>query len=160
MNTASANVTPTRWLCAYLTIAAITLVPIGAAEALDSLPRLALSLNGRSILAEVADTDAARAQGLSGRRALAADSGMLFVFDTPGRYAMWMRDTPIALSGAFLDESGVIINIADMQPNTLTRHTAARPAKYVLEMNLGWFTEAGVTPGVRVEGLVATLPVR
>ena len=117
------------------------------------LPEIALTVNGHKLTAEVASTDPARMQGLMHRRILPDTRGMLFVFDYVARHGMWMKNTYIPLSVAFLDEEGTIINIADMEPNTLTTHPAAKPAKYALEVNRGWFGKRGIKPGTRVEGL-------
>ena len=68
---------------------------------------------------------------------------------------MWMKNTLIALSVAFLDAEGRVINIEDMQPQTSDNHCAAAPARYALEMNLGWFAERGVKPGDRLRGIDA-----
>jgi uncharacterized membrane protein (UPF0127 family) len=102
---------------------------------------------------EIAATTADRVQGLSRRQALPENRGMLFVFRDVAPHIMWMRDTHIPLSVAFLDERGVIINIEDMAPDTLARHPASRPAKYALEVNRGWFDRHGVKPGMRIEGI-------
>ena len=61
---------------------------------------------------------------------------------------------------AFIDREGTIINIADMEPQTTTTHGAARPAKYALEMNQGWFRERGIKPGDKVEGLEKAPPAK
>jgi uncharacterized membrane protein (UPF0127 family) len=66
---------------------------------------------------------------------------------------MWMRDTQISLSVAFLDDMGTIVNIEDMQPNTTDYYCAARPVRYALEMELGWFTRRGLVAGVHINGL-------
>jgi uncharacterized membrane protein (UPF0127 family) len=102
---------------------------------------------------EVAASQADRVRGLSRRWTLPGNRGMLFVFRDPALHVIWMRDTHVPLSVAFLDEQGVIINIEDMEPDTLDRHTAARPAKYALEVNRGWFDRHGIRPGMRVEGI-------
>jgi uncharacterized membrane protein (UPF0127 family) len=119
----------------------------------EPAPVTTLSVDDHAIQAEVADTPPTRMRGLAHRSALAADGGMLFVFTEPALYAMWMRDTHIPLSVAFLDEKGVIINIAEMQADTLAKHFAARPAKYALEVNRGWFRAHGVLPGMSVIGI-------
>jgi uncharacterized membrane protein (UPF0127 family) len=102
---------------------------------------------------EIAATQADRVRGLSQRCTLPENHGMLFVFHDPALHVIWMRNTFIPLSVAFLDERGVIINIEDMEPNTLDRHTAARPAKYALEVNRGWFDRHGVRSGMRIAGI-------
>jgi uncharacterized membrane protein (UPF0127 family) len=73
---------------------------------------------------------------------------------------MWMMNTYIPLSVAFLDERGVIINIEDMKPHTQDTHPAAKPAQYALEMNQGWFSKRGIKPGARIEGLDRAPPAR
>jgi uncharacterized membrane protein (UPF0127 family) len=66
---------------------------------------------------------------------------------------MWMKNTFIPLSVAFIDDKGVIINIEDMQPHTLDAHNAKQPVRFALEMNLGWFRKRGIAPGTKLEGL-------
>jgi hypothetical protein len=78
---------------------------------------------------------------------------MLFIFDAPAIHCMWMKNTYIPLSVAFLDDKGEIINIADMQPHSEQSHCAARPALYALEMDRGWFAARGIKPGSRLGGI-------
>jgi len=110
------------------------------------------------IRAEVADSDATRSLGLMHRASLAPNGGMLFVFDAPGAYCMWMKNTPLPLSVAFIDEAGAILNIEDMQPHTEQSHCAARPVPYALEMRQGWFGERGIRAGFRLRGLDKLAP--
>src|SRR5688500_12547958 len=117
------------------------------------LPEITLTVGAHKLTAEVASTDATRATGLMHRRMLPENRGMLFIFPDVAMHGMWMMNTHVPLSVAFLDTKGVIINIADMTPHTQDSHSAARPAKYALEMNQGWFRKRGIKPGDRVEGL-------
>lgn len=112
-----------------------------------------LDAGGHRLTAELAVTPSERERGLMQREALPDDHGMLFVFDAPGRICMWMKDTPLPLSVAFLDSSGVIVDIADMQPLSLDVHCAGRPARYALEMTRGWFAGRGISSGMRIRGL-------
>jgi uncharacterized membrane protein (UPF0127 family) len=105
------------------------------------------------ITVEVADTRRGRALGLMYRDRLAPDHGMLFVFDRAGRHCMFMRNTRIPLSAAFLDEQGRILAIARMQPFSERLHCAPRPVVHVLEMEQGWFTRRGIDVGDRIEGV-------
>lgn len=109
------------------------------------------SINGARLDAEIAHTDAARRQGLMHRKQMPENHGMFFIFPVSDYHAMWMRHTFIPLSVAFLDEEGVIINIVDMVPHSEVLHGPTRPAKYVLEMNLGWFAKHGIKPGNRLQ---------
>jgi uncharacterized membrane protein (UPF0127 family) len=88
--------------------------------------------------------------GLMGRESLPRDHGMLFVFDPPRFTAMWMKNTTIPLSVAFLDKDGIIMNIRDMKPMTEDLHFSEGVAFFALEMNQGWFQERGIVPGHRI----------
>jgi uncharacterized membrane protein (UPF0127 family) len=105
------------------------------------------------IQAEVVAGPASRARGLMHRKELAQNAGMLFFFDERAVHCMWMKNTLIALSVAFIDDKGTIVNIADMEPETETSHCAAQPVRYALEMNRGWFAARGIKPGSRLGGI-------
>lgn len=129
------------------------LFAVSTAAACAELPQTALTIGRHTLTAEVANTDATRSTGLMHRRMLPENRGMLFVFPDIAMHGMWMMNTHLPLSVAFLDRDGTIINIADMMPHTQETHSAARPAKYALEMNQGWFRKRGIKAGDRVEGL-------
>ena len=123
-------------------------IPVGA-----EMPTVHLEISGHTLSAEVAYTQENRTRGLMHRKSVAKNSGMLFVFPETRRHNMWMVNTNIPLSIAFLDESGTILNIVDMLPRTKTKHSAANPAKYALEMNLDWFKARKIKTGQYVTGL-------
>ncbi len=127
-----------------------------AVTAQPELPVTTLRIGAASIRAEVADDDSERSTGLMFRESLAAGSGMLFVMPSVGPASFWMQNTLIPLSIAFLDESGTIMEIHDLQPNSekLVRSTFSRIA-YALEMPQGWFGKNNIWPGERVTGLPA-----
>ncbi len=112
-----------------------------------------LQIAGHTLSAEVAHTDKTRAQGLMHRTTLAENSGMLFVFPRAGNYSMWMLNTHIPLSVAYLNDQGIILNISDMQPHTTTAHSSIGSAKYALEMNQGWFSTKKIKEGEKVLGI-------
>jgi hypothetical protein len=117
------------------------------------MPVLELNAGFHRIEAEVAASDQNRQVGLMNRQAMPQQRGMLFVFTQPNTHCMWMRNTLIPLSVAFIDDEGYIINIEDMKPQTEDNHCARQPARYALEMNLGWFAQRGIKPGVKLGGL-------
>lgn len=119
----------------------------------QTVQRIDLNFGFHRVDAEVVADQASRMQGLMNRRSMAPQQGMLFVFPEVTRHCMWMRNTYIPLSVAFLDNEGRIINIEDMQPHTENSHCSARPARYALEMNLGWFASKGIKSGARPTGL-------
>ena len=91
---------------------------------------------------------------------LPENRGMLFVFPYTTALSFWMMNTFIPLSIAYLDEAGVIINIADMKPQTTDPHPSSRPARYALEMNQGWFAKRGIKAGAKVEGVDKSPPAQ
>lgn len=117
------------------------------------MPVIELSAGIHRIEAEVAHTQQTRMVGLMNRRVMPKQHGMLFVFDTDGRHCMWMRNTYIPLAVAFLDEQGRVLNVEEMQPHTENNHCAARPARFALEMNAGWFKARGLGPGTPILGI-------
>jgi uncharacterized membrane protein (UPF0127 family) len=126
---------------------------VAAATAFAQLPTVELSAGIHLIRAEVAHTFETRAQGLMFRQSLGPNEGMFFVFPRAEIQCMWMKNTLIPLSVAFLDEKGKIVSISDMQPQTETSHCAAAPAKFALEMNRGWFSAHGIKAGASILGL-------
>lgn len=137
-----------------LVVALVAALPAVAAET------VVLTLRGKALRAEVVETPAERARGLMYRERLDADSGMLFVYEAPDIQAMWMKNTLIPLSVAFIDGDARIVSMADMAPRSETIHASAAPALFALEVNRGWFARHGVRPGDRVEGLERWLPGR
>ena len=119
----------------------------------QQMPMMELNAGFHRIEAEVAADEPSRMQGLMHRREMSANHGMLFVFPTVERHCMWMRNTLIPLSVAFLDEQGQIVNIEEMKPQTENNHCAATPARYALEMNKAWFAAKGIKPGMRIGGI-------
>lgn len=115
--------------------------------------QVTLNVNGHEISATVAGDFAQRKKGLMNRRELGQNVGMLFIFPQADRYSMWMKNTLIPLSVAFIDPNGVIINIEEMAALSLEPHSAQKPAAYALEMNANWFYSHGAKPGDTVQGL-------
>ena len=132
---------------------AVIALALLAAGARAELPEITLNIGKHKITAEVASSDAQRSQALMHRRMLPENRGMLFVFPEVAMHGMWMMNTYLPLSVAFLDANGVIINIADMAPQTRDTHSTLRPAKYALETNRGWFKKRDIKAGMKVEGL-------
>ena len=90
------------------------------------------------------------------RNKLGPNEGMIFLFSGPETVCMWMKNTLIPLSVAFMDEKGTIINIEEMKAQTLDSHCAKKAANYALEMSAGWFKQKGIKPGTTIEGLPAS----
>lgn len=114
------------------------------------LSSVSLELAGKSIDLEIADNDAERSAGLSNRETLPEGTGMLFVYPRPHTPCFWMRDTLIPLDAGFIDDSGKIVMVATMEPQSLDLHCTERPVKWVIEMPAGWFASNGLELGSKV----------
>lgn len=118
------------------------------------LPTTKLTIGLHLVTAEVAKDHHSRQMGLMFRNQLAPNHGMVFVFDNRHMQCMWMRNTLIPLSVAFIDDEGLIVNIENMQPrDEKTRHCSRQPVRYALEMTRGWFAERKIGPGEVIRGL-------
>jgi len=142
---------PSLWLVLF--VAAVLASAARAAGGPRELPTVPLAINGNKLVAEVATSTETRATGLMNRFSLKPDHGMLFVFRAPEPLSFWMKNTFVALSIAYIDARGRIIDIEDMAPQTETLHPSSAPALYALEMKKGWFKERGIAVGATVDGL-------
>ena len=124
------------------------LAPPGAPQ-LD-LPRTTISAGMHRIDAQVAATPAQRQTGLMHRKEMPPHEGMLFVFEQAGVQCFWMRNTLIPLTAAFVADDGTIVNLADMKPLDESSHCSAKPVRYVLEMNQGWFAQRHLQAGAKL----------
>lgn len=116
-------------------------------------PLLELSAGFHRIEAEVVNTPQTRTRGLMQRKDMPPQHGMLFVFADAAIHCMWMKNTLIPLSVAFLDDDGRILNVAEMKPHSEENHCAAKPARYALEMNAGWFSQRSLKAGDPIGGI-------
>jgi uncharacterized protein len=128
----------------------------GLALAQVTLPSVTLSVAGKAVTVEVADDARERSLGLMFRDHLAPNAGMLFVMSKPERASFWMKNTTLPLSIAYINPSGVILEIHDLQPLDEKPVPSAFPnIGYALEMEQGWFRENGILAGDRIQGLPA-----
>ena len=141
----------------FLRCVLFLLLTSGAALA---APTIELTAGMHRIEAEVASSNAERATGLMSRPSMPVHRGMLFVFPEAGVQCFWMKNTLIPLSIAFLDDAGRIVQIADMQPQSLDNHCSVKPVRFALEMNAGWFKRRGLAAGGRIYGLEKAPPGR
>lgn len=122
-----------------------------AVEAPGREEMITISVAGIPVRVEVADEAEERQQGLMYRDSLPDGEGMLFVYEEERTLSFWMRNTQIPLDIAFLDRSGRIVDIRQLEPFDEEGVESRRPAMYALEVRRGWFEENGVRVGDRVE---------
>lgn len=133
---------------------------IAANAIAQQFPAMALNAGIHLVQAEVAASNENRMQGLMFRKSMGQNNGMLFVFPEEGQHCMWMKNTLLPLSVAFMDAKGVIVSIHDMDPQSEVSHCAAAPARFALEMNRGWFRSKGIAAGARIAGTDRAPPPR
>lgn len=121
-------------------------------EAQMDLPRVELGAGMYKIEAQLARTPREREIGLMFRKEMPQQEGMLFVFEQPSMQCFWMKNTLLPLTAAFVADDGRIVNLVDMQPQTLDSHCSTEPVRFVLEMNQGWFARKNIKKGLRLTG--------
>lgn len=110
-------------------------------------------LAGETVRVTIADTEAKREQGLSGRQGLAPHEGMLFIFQKDDRYAFWMKDMLFSIDILWLSADGTVVYIApSVSPDTYPQaFVSSTPARYVLELPAGYAAAHGVKLGDKVQ---------
>lgn len=111
-----------------------------------------VTIGAKTYFVEIANSDASREKGLSGRNMLNEDSGMLFVFSTPNQYGFWMKDTLIPLDMIWIGEDKHIVHIEkNVLPESYpTLYSPEEDALYVLELNAGEVEKNFFTVGDQV----------
>ena len=120
---------PIPFILRGMAAASLFACSIAGAQQISRFPVAQLNAGMHVIRAEVASTDAQREQGLMFRERMAQNEAMLFVFPAPATVCMWMKNTLLPLSVAFMDEHGRIMNIEDMKPQTLDSHCGVKPVR-------------------------------
>lgn len=118
-------------------------------------------INNHEIQVEIADTPQLQTRGLSGRKSMAHDNGMLFVFAQPDYHYFWMKDMHFPLDFIWMRGETVIDLTNNVQPpavntaeNKLPVFTSSSPADKVLEINAGIIREFSIKPGDKIKFLL------
>lgn len=133
------------------------LVPFVAASALaaTSLEVPVRLPSGKVLRSEVMVKDEDRARGLMYRDSLAADRGMLFVFDEVNHHTIWMKNCRFPIDIVWLDAKRKVVDVKEGAPPCLSEPCATyaprRPAAYVLEINAGQARRERVKVGSRLD---------
>jgi len=134
-------------------LAGILLYPVKTARA-DPAVKVAYP-NGTRILVELADTPRKRARGLMFREHLAADKGMLFVFEQAAMWSFWMKDTKVALDILWLGPDKRIVHVEENIPGCIEEpcplYQSNKDAMYVLEVPAGSVKREKLAKGMKLE---------
>ena len=110
-----------------------------------------VELKGHKFDVEIVDNPETRARGLMFRDSMAADHGMLFLFDRADPQAFWMKNTRIPLDILYFDENYKLVSVQERVPpcrsDPCSVYPSSGPAKFVLELNSGTTEKLGVKPG-------------
>lgn len=118
-----------------------------------------LMIGAHEINIEIADTPSLQQQGLSDRKSLSKDTGMLFIFPTAAPRSFWMYHCYFNIDIAFISSQGTITEIItmlyepiDTPPKDLTHYNSrSTDIMYALEMNGGWFAAHHIYSGTNIE---------
>ena len=101
---------------------------------------------------QLALTESERSRGLMYRSTLLENHGMLFLFEKPGKYPFWMRNTQIPLDLAYFDAQGRLLEIHSLYPyNENSVYPYSEEALIAVEMNQGWFSGKNIRPGAKLD---------
>lgn len=110
-------------------------------------------LAGVELVLEVANTDVRRAEGLSGRKEIKPNEGMLFVFPEDREHGFWMKDMGFPIDILWLDRGYRIVDVREnVEPESYPK--VFRPdvsARYTLELPAGFFAQYKLSKGMPLE---------
>lgn len=143
-------------LLAALMIAALW-PAVTPASAQQPLAKAEVIIHGRVFRVDVADTPAGQAKGLGGRKHLAADEGMLFIYADKRRHGFWMKGMFIPIDMIWLDNRSVVHiehEVPPPKPGTddraLPTYRPPEPGNFVLEIAAGRAREISLKVGDQV----------
>lgn len=135
-------------------LGAVVCVPLASCKDAPALAKVTLSIEKADasvkLAAEVARSEREQEKGYMERKDIPDGTGMIFVYDADQQMHFWMKNTPHALSIAFIDADGVLREIYDMEPFSLETVSSERSVRYALEVPQGWFARAGLKAGDRL----------
>ena len=103
-----------------------------------------------TVEAELASTQEERNFGFMERKKIPDGTGMLFIFEYDQKLSFWMKNTPHPLSIAYIDSNGIIREIYDMTPFSLSSIESTVSVRYALEVPQGWFQKNNIIPGDKI----------
>ena len=115
-----------------------------------SSKEISVSIAHKKIFLQVADTHELRAKGLMGVRVLNQDEGMIFLWPDADQRCMWMKNTSIPLSVAYLSTDGRVLEIYDMVPFSEDSICSMKNVRMAVEVNQGWFARNKISIGDKI----------
>lgn len=110
---------------------------------------LVVSVDGEPLSVMISRTPTERERGLGGRDSLEPAEGMLFFFDSDGRYAIWMKDMRFAIDVFWISADGRVVDMrSNISPDSYPEIFEPKvSARYILETPAGFAQKNGVRIG-------------
>ena len=98
-----------------------------------------------------------RREGLMFRKSISKNYGMFFIWDYKRQQCMWMKNTSLSLSVAYISNRGEILEIYDMVPFSKKSVCSKNSVRYALEVNRGWFKKNNINIGdsINIKGIIS-----
>lgn len=112
-----------------------------------------IKCQGKLVSVELATDTQSQTNGLSNRRSLDKNKGLLFVFETVEKHGIWMKDMKFPIDIVWIDEGKKVIDIATkVSPDSYPEvFYPAMPSRYVLEVNAGVVDEKNIKIGTQLD---------
>ena len=138
-----------RYILFILSLLFTLASPLAAAQE----ETLTLTLGNETLTLEIAQTPAKQEKGLMGRKTLPENTGMLFLFNPPQFVAFWMKNTPLDLDIAFINEKGVVFHTDSMAANTEDIHYSYGLTRAAIELKKGSLKKLNIGVGTQIPEL-------
>jgi len=118
----------------------------------QSYGNLEATFEGKSakLSLSIANTNESRSKGLMFQSSLKKNYGMIFIWPSSKKQCMWMKNTSIPLSVAYLSTDGRILEIYDMVPFSEESVCSSQKARMAVEVNQGWFSKNKIAEGDKI----------
>ena len=118
----------------------------------QSYGNLEATFEGKSakLSLSIANTNESRSKGFMFQSSLKKNHGMIFIWPSSKKQCMWMKNTSIPLSVAYLSTDGRILEIYDMVPFSEESVCSSQKARMAVEVNQGWFSKNQIAEGDKI----------
>jgi len=114
-----------------------------------------LLVNGQKIYIETLTTEKQKEKGLSGRKFLASNNGLLFVYENMGNWKIWMKNMFFPIDVIWIDNEGIVVGVkTNISPESYPEiHQIDRQSRYIIELNAGAAERYNIKPGDKIYNL-------
>ena len=141
---------------AAVIVGAAGLMSLPSESKLESVefPMGTIKVDDVPLQVQIADSEPRRVRGLMFQDPLPYDQGMIFVFDDPGLYSLWMLNMQFPLDMIWFDQDGKVVHIEKDVPPCKTPLEIAGGCKsvipdgdavYILEVTSGFIDQNNIT---------------